>query len=109
MNIIGCILTLGAIIGLNSIVIMNTTCQQKQNCYINIAAKDTSNSTDSSRLSMTEINVNIFFISIGIICVILYIVFFICIECAIKNNINSANTNTRQIYPIVGSETTATI
>jgi hypothetical protein len=109
MNIIGCILTLGAIIGLNSIVIMNTACQQKQNCYINSAVKDTSNSTDSSSLSMTEINVNIFFISIGIICVILYIVFFICIECAIKNNINSSNTNTRQIYPIVGSETTATI
>jgi hypothetical protein len=92
MHIIGCVLTLGAIIGLNSIIVMNSTCMEKTNCSI---------SSNSSILTNSDISINIVFIVIGLICVILYLTFFICIECTFKNNFNSS----RQIYPIVVTET----
>ena len=99
MHIIGCVLTLGAIVGLNSIIIMNANCEQKQNC------NSSNNISFNSQQSQLDININILFISIGVICIILYVSFFICIECAFKTNFNSS-TNSRQIYPL--SSTSAT-
>jgi hypothetical protein len=77
MNIIGCVIAVGGIIGISSISLTNMTSCTNSTCQ---------ESDPYQKNTTIEINIQIMFIVIGVVMFLLHILFFICLECKIKNN-----------------------